>query len=111
MKAKLTRDLEYPIHDRERGRIYVGTHKKGHVVDHIDAYLLVRLGVALPADNECILAAGMSDEMVAREERLYARTAMGISPEDWEAYDAGLIDGYHPDGSTIPGPNAHLAVA
>ena len=34
--------------------------KKGTIIDHPDAYKLVKLGVAEPADDECRIAAGMT---------------------------------------------------
>lgn len=36
--------------------------KKGAIIDHPNAYKLVKLGVAEPADEECRTAAGMTPE-------------------------------------------------
>ena len=36
------------------------------------------------------------------------RLAAGIHPDDFPLYDAGVIVGYNPDGTYMPGPNWHL---
>lgn len=77
----------------------------GHVIDNSDAYLLVRMGFAEPADEECEKAHGKTPEELVGIRHAARRTARGIHPEDFEAYDAGIITGYKPDGSYQPGEN------
>ena len=83
------------------GKIPVGT-----VIEHPDAYKLVRLGCAVPADNECYFRANMTQRQMAVAQHAQRRTAAGIHPEDFEAYDRGEMVGYFPDGSWVPGENA-----
>ena len=68
--------------------------------------MLVEMGVAVPADEECAIKAGMSHEAIRAAQNAYERLAHGIAPEDFAKFDAGEIAGYNPDGSYIPGPNA-----
>lgn len=75
------------------------------MVDHPDAYKLVRLGVAVPADDECKAKADPTPEQQEKALFLYNRTAAGIIPEDFQAYADGLLLGYNPDGTWIKGPN------
>jgi len=69
-------------------------------------WLLVCLGLAVPADEECEKAAGMTAEQMLAAQHSSRRARAGIMPEDWDKYDRGLIAGYNADGSPIPGPNA-----
>jgi hypothetical protein len=71
-----------------------------------DIVALVQMGCAEPADEECDKAAGMTPERIAIAAHAYERVHRGIHPDDYEAYEAGLMTGYNPDGSFIPGPNA-----
>ncbi len=77
----------------------------GTVIEDPQAFMLVRMGVAEPADEECERAHGMTPEQLAEARRVYPRTEAGIHPEDFELWDAGVIVGYNPDGSYKPGPN------
>jgi len=83
-----------------------GTRPAGTVIDHPDAYKLVRRGCAVPADQECTDKASMTPEMAQRARDAYAKADAGLLPEDYPAWDAGWMRGYNPDGSWIPGPNA-----
>lgn len=83
------------------GKIPVGT-----VLEAPDAYRLVRLGAAEPADDECQRAAAVSPRQFEAAVKAQRRAAAGIHPEDFEAFDTGEMTGYYPDGSYIPGPNA-----
>lgn len=70
--------------------------------------MLVRMGVAVPANAECQEAAGMTPLQMAAAQKAQDRTRAGIHPEDFDLYDAGMIIGYSPDGSNggyLPGPN------
>jgi hypothetical protein len=87
------------------GHIEVGTEYEGPV-----AIEFVRVGAAVPTDDECAAACGLSPEELARAQRIYQRSVLGIHPEDFEAFDAGLMIGY--TGRKIngrmewaPGPN------
>lgn len=82
-----------------------GIKPEGTLIDHTDAWRLVRRGVAEPADVECRDKADMTREAFERAAYAYERTNRGIHPEDFDAYDSGLMDGYKADGSWIPGPN------
>jgi hypothetical protein len=82
--------------------------KVGGVVDHPDAYRLVQMGVAVPGDEKCAVAAGMSDAQIAAAQQAAERLRRGIHPSDFAAFDAGLMAGYNGDGSHIPGPNAQV---
>lgn len=75
-------------------------------IERHDIWRLVQMGVAVPADEECAKAAGMSDHQMKAAQYAHRRTAKGIHPDDFEAYGTGQMDGYYPDGSPIPGPNA-----
>lgn len=78
----------------------------GTVIEHSDAFRLVQLGAAEPADEECQRAAGMSPRQFEAAVRAQRRAAAGIHPDDFEAFDSGEMVGYYPDGSPIPGPTA-----
>ncbi len=82
-------------------RIPIGT-----VIDHRDAYRLVWLGVAVPADDECKAMANMTEHEMKAAQWAHKRVAAGIHPDDYDKFDAGIIDGYYPDGTDRPGPNA-----
>ena len=79
--------------------------KRGAIIDHPQAYMLVRQGCAVPADDDCAKRAARSPEQQAAAQYAYERLSRGIHPEDFDRYDAGYIVGYNPDGSYIPGPN------
>ena len=83
-----------------------GIFPAGHVIDHPDAHLLVGMGVAIPADEECARRAGMTEAQMAAAQHAARRLAAGIHPDDFAKFDAGEIAGYEPDGSYKPGPNA-----
>jgi hypothetical protein len=104
MQCRLIRRLKWSPSPERQGYAEPGT-----VIDNRDAWLLVLNGDAEPADEECDKRTGYSgwtDERKQTVLRHRERMAAGIHPEDFEAFDAGLIAGYGPDGSTIPGPNA-----
>jgi hypothetical protein len=77
----------------------------GTIVDHPEAYRLVRHGCAEPADEECRRAADVTPEQMARAQATYQKVAAGIWPEDYAAWDRGWMRGYNPDGTWKPGPN------
>lgn len=77
----------------------------GYIRDAPDAHKLVQAGVAVPADDECRLACKMTQAEIDLAQTHYPATALGIWPDDREAFFADEIAGYNPDGSYIPGPN------
>jgi hypothetical protein len=78
------------------------------VVSHPQVYRLVQQGCAVPADEECALAAGMDENGMRAAQHAYNRLVAGIHPEDFDKFDAGMILGYMPNGDYKPGPNYHL---
>lgn len=102
MRCRLVQRLQY---GHTAGPDLDGTWAEpGTIIEHRDAWRLVRLGAALPADEDCQRKAGMGSRELAEATMAAERISKGIAPEDYEAYDAGLMDGYNPDGSWRPGP-------
>jgi len=80
--------------------------KVGAIHDHPQCWMLVQQGCAEPADDECAARAGRMDrKKLDAAQHAYERLVRGIHMDDFEAYDAGEILGYNPDGSYIKGPN------
>lgn len=75
------------------------------VFDHPTGAFFVRNGDAVPMDEECELASGVKPSQLTVVQYNRERLARGISRDDWDAYDAGYMTGYRPDGSWEPGPN------
>lgn len=82
--------------------------KQGAILEHPEAFWLVRQGVALPADDECAAKSQRSPDEMAAAQKAYERLSKGIHPEDFELFDGGVIVGYDADGNYLPGPNFHL---
>lgn len=80
--------------------------RAGGIIEHPDAYKLVRMGLAEAADAGCEAAVQRTPEQLAIARRNYPATAAGITPDDRQRFFAGELLGYRPDGSEIPGPNA-----
>jgi len=86
----------------------------GETVNHPDAWKLVAMGIAKPADEECLARCDQwaakrgkpLEQCMAEAFHAHVRTRAGIHPEDFEKFDRGEITGYNPDGSFKPGPNA-----
>ena len=95
---------------KQRGERYTETlfvkAPAGTVIKDPKAYMLVRMGIAIPADDECRERAGMTEEKMKAAIHAQRRTAAGIHPDDFAAYDCGEMVGYNGDGSYKPGPNA-----
>jgi hypothetical protein len=81
----------------------------GAILEMPDCYMLVEQGCALPEDEECRIAAGMTPEMIRAAIKAYERLDLGIHPDDFADYDAGIMAGYNADGSKKPGPNFKAA--
>lgn len=101
MKCELIRDMRCDPDDEFPD----GVKPKGTIIDHHQAWILVRQGVAKPADQECADKAGVSPLQLAVKAKAYDRVAKGIHPDDYKAYNAGFMDGYNADGTWKPGPN------
>lgn len=84
MKAMLVRDLDGPNpkynparaeHARQVGKRYLIPHSipkpKGTIIDDPEAFKLVQNGVAIPHDDECRIAAGMTAEQMAAAQQAY----------------------------------------
>jgi len=71
----------------------------------LDVVSLVRQGIAVPADEECERAVGMTPEQLTKAQHLQDRLRLGITPEDFKVFDDGVMRGYKPNGDWIPGPN------
>ena len=110
MKARTVTVLDCACPDCRKGsggcRKYPDGKKPiGTILDGPNSWKLVRMGVAEPADDECKLAANMTPEQMKRAQHAQKKVSRGIHPNDYEAYDAGLMDGYYLDGTDRPGPN------
>lgn len=105
MKAKLLfpQKIRIDVNDSSKG---YELQPVGFVIDHPDAYKLVQHGSAEPDDDECRDAANMTPEQMTHARKSFKRISAGIQPEDYTAFDAGLMIGYDPKGNPIPGPNA-----
>lgn len=90
MKAELTIDRT----EAKTGRLL----KKGTVLDLPDAYKLVQNGIAIPADEECRKKCGMDKKDIEEAHKAADRIRRGIVPEDFDIFEAGLIDGYTAQG-------------
>lgn len=83
--------------------------KVGTIIQHPMCYRLVQMGIAVPADEGCAALAGMTTQQQAKAQHAAERLSKSIHPDDFEAYDAGVMTGYDPEtGEWIPGPNYHL---
>jgi len=85
--------------------------KRGAILEEKNCFMLVEMGVAVPADEECRIAAGMTPEMIRLAKKAYERLALGIHPDDFSDFDAGIMAGYNADGTKKPGPNFKAAQA
>lgn len=83
-----------------------GIKPKGTEINHADAFWLVRMGVAEPADEACHLAHGLTPDELQAAQDAYEKVDRGIHPNDYAAYDRGEMVGYDPNGKPVPGPNA-----
>lgn len=82
--------------------------KRGAILEHPEAFWLVRQGCAKPADEACALRANRNPEQQAAAQKAYERLSKGIHPDDFDLYDAGIIAGYDAKGDYLPGENYHL---
>jgi hypothetical protein len=84
---------------------------KGYEFDNVGsdgkpkAHLLVRMGYAEAVDEECEKMVRRTPEQLIEARFAAIRATKGIHPDDHKLYDAGIMDGYKPDGTMKPGPN------
>ncbi len=83
-----------------------GTVPAGTELDGTDVrpWWYVQMGAAVPLDDECRMAAGMTDGEIDIQVQLYEAKRAGIQPEDMAAWRAGAMTGYDEEGEWIPGP-------
>lgn len=96
MKARLNRPMRKIVF-RRVGQTTKPTFEpvpKGTLVEHQEAFHLVKMGVAEPADEECAFATGMTVEQIELAAARYAEVSAGIHPEDLALFRAGKITGY-----------------
>jgi len=110
MRCRLLRDENRPVQTDAEYQSFVTTGRlpvlpAGTIIDHPDAHVLVRMGMAEPADVECAVAARLTLEQMTAAQWAQERVRRGIHPEDYEAFDAGKMIGYDAAGNWIPGPN------
>lgn len=103
MKCKLVTPIQAGRHNPEPYGTWLPI---GRIIDLPTVFRLVQMGVAVPADEECRIRADRTEAQMAEAQRRYPAIAKGITPQDRKAFFAGEMDGYNPDGSSIPGPNA-----
>jgi hypothetical protein len=101
MKAAMIRTASWVPSPERQGTISIGT-----IIDHPEAWLLVQLGYAEPADDECAAKANMTPERMRIAQEECEMRERGIHPDDRDAYRSGEMTGYDADGNPIPGPNA-----
>jgi hypothetical protein len=97
MRCRLLHDSTGdPRPDDPEGKLPAGT-----IVEHPDAWKLVLMGSAEPADEECQekVSRQATPDQLRRAQRIYIRGMRGIHPEDFAAYNRGEMVGYNSDGS------------
>lgn len=97
--------IEIRLEKRNGYQRAVPYFKVGAVLEGRDAFMLVRNGEAIPADEACAERAGMTPEQMQAAQHANRRLLSGIMPEDFTLYDTGIVAGYDGDGNFKPGPN------
>lgn len=105
MKARLLSPHQRYVGRDDRGRHITEQVPAGFEIEDPEAYLLVLQGAAEPGDDECALAAKQTPEERDAARLHYEMARKGIAPEDFDAYRAGAMIGYDPEGNWLPGPN------
>lgn len=90
MKAKFF----WPMRVKEPGSDEYVEQPAGYVLDHPDAWMQVMSGNAEPADDECRQRCNLTAEQAADLKRRGLRAHKRIDPEDFDIFEAGLMDGY-----------------
>jgi len=91
-----------PTEVGEDGKLYF---PKGTILEGPRAFRLVQMGVAIPADPECTLAANRTTEQMKTAQIHQEMLSKGIQVQDYQRYLDGEILGYDVEGDDIPGPN------
>mgnify|MGYP001574454573 CR=1 FL=1 len=113
MKCRLTRERE--VHEaiappeliaqcERRGNFLFAP--VGTLIDDQQAAMLVLMGVAEAADDECAAATVRTPEQIEAAKTALVKLEARIDPADFAAFDAGEMIGYDVDGNIVPGPNA-----
>lgn len=104
MRAQLVKDLKATPSTKVPS--VDGIVPKGTVLDgsELRPWWYVQMGAAVPLDDECRMAAGMTDAEIDLQTQLYEAKVAGIQPEDMAAWRAGAMTGYDENGEWIPGP-------
>lgn len=76
----------------------------GTIIEGPDCWLIVLMGRARPADEECEAKTKRPQEQIDKAEYAAIRLAKGIHPDDFERYDRGELVGYAADGRDIISP-------
>ena len=111
MQAKLLNEMDVRVGYNPNKTPIIEKRPAGTIITDPMAYMLVRMGAAEPADEECLRAANMTSEQFADAVYAQQRTAAGIHPDDFAAYDRGEMIGYERGTlKPIPGPNFRPSV-
>ena len=104
MQAQLVRDL--PATPSTKVPVVDGVVPKGTVIEGraCRPWFYVQMGAAIPLDDECRMAAGLTDDQIELQVKLYEAKLAGIQPEDMAAWKANAMTGYDENGEWIPGP-------
>lgn len=96
--------IRYVARDGRKGPVAI--YPKDTEFDGEHAVLLVKTGQAVPVDDECRKACGMSADQIDAQQVNYQMDSIGIhDPEAREMYRGGIISGIDPEtGEYIPGP-------
>lgn len=117
MRAKLVLDQDCDLSKRlehhppvawrkEKNGNLTPYYPKGSEFAGEQAVALCKRGQAAPADDECAQAVGYTESQMASVQINYKMDSLGINDkDDRDLYRAGVILGYKPDKSYIPGPN------
>lgn len=101
MKAKLIRQAKRLVRDKDRTgkrKLRIEKIPAGTEIEGPKVHLLCLQGMAVPMDKECMRKVNMTDEQIEAATKAYEKIAAGIQPEDYDAFERGLMSGYKPDG-------------
>ena len=91
--------------DRDRQPTQVAVYAAGTIFEGPIALQLCRTGQAAPADDECAIALGKTEQELAVLRVEYEMNNLGINSKgDRDLYRAGVIVGYNADLTYKPGP-------
>jgi hypothetical protein len=95
MRVKIIVEREQVL---SRKPLKTKTLKPGDIIESPDAYQLIQVGIAVPDDDESRLACGMDEGQIKQAAIAAERTRLGIHPDEFDLYAAGLMDGYNASG-------------